>query len=125
MAREDKSLVPIHKVEFDGDTVTLWKDSQPSGVNSVSVTAVRNSLPPPRRVDGDEVAGLMQGLLQGTQEFRVRINDLPDDDPDKTTDPARADLFYDGQFLVSRPILVLFTWIEAESRYEIRVKRNN
>ncbi len=117
--------MPIHKVEFDGDTVTLWKDSQVSGVSSVSVTTVRNSLPPPRRVDGDEVAGLMQDLLQGTQDFRQSLNSLPSDDPDKTIDPARSDLFHDGQFLVSRPVLVSFAWIAAESRYEITITRNN
>ncbi len=115
--------MPIHKVEFDGDTVTLWRDSQVSGVASVSVTSVRNSLPPPRRVDGDEVAEKMQGLLQGSQEVRVRLNSLPDDDPDKTIDPARPDLFWDGQFLVSRPVLVLFTWVPGEGKYNLFLKR--
>jgi hypothetical protein len=117
--------MPIHKVEFDGDTVSLWKDSQPTGVNSVSVTTVKNSLPPPRRVDGDEVAGLMQDLLQGMMEFRQSRNSLPDEDPDKATDPARPDLFWDGQFLVSRPVLVEFTWNASETQYEIKITKLN
>ncbi len=115
--------MPIHKVEFDGDVVTLWKDSQVAGVTSVSVTTVRDSLPPPRRVDGDEVAGLVQDLLQGSQEFRQALSSLPSDDPDKTTDPARSDLFYDGQFLVSRPVLVFFTWDGSE--YHIVLRKNH
>ncbi|KKK74697.1 hypothetical protein LCGC14_2881190, partial [marine sediment metagenome] len=32
--------------------------------------------------------------------------DLPDDDPDKTTDPARPDLFWDAGDLVGRAVVV-------------------
>src|SRR5210317_2053738 len=37
---------------------------------------------------------------------RQPIASLPDDDPDKTTDPARPDFFWDGSDLVARPVII-------------------
>ena len=49
--------------------------------------------------------------LQDLLDFRQPLADLPVDDPDKTTDPALPDLFWDGNDLVGRNTVVdWFRW---------------
>lgn len=49
-------------------------------------------------------------IVQSWLDTRQRLSDLPADDPDKTTDPARPDLFWEGQGgnaeLVARSIVI-------------------
>jgi hypothetical protein len=71
----------------------------------------------------EQEAQLIQ-LLQGLLDYRQRRNQLPRDDPDRATDPDRPDLFWDGQFLIHRPITVTGArWNETESRFVIGLER--
>ncbi len=38
----------------------------------------------------------LQTLVQELVEFRVRVNQLPVDDPDRATDPGRESAFWEG-----------------------------
>jgi len=51
-------------------------------------------------------AAAMKIALQDWFDVRQPIADLPSDDPDKATDPARPDLFWDAGELVGRAVLV-------------------
>lgn len=52
-------------------------------------------------------AAALKVALQDWFDFRQPVVDLPDDDPDKTADPARPDLFWDGGDLVGRGVVVM------------------
>jgi hypothetical protein len=56
----------------------------------------------------------LRAAVQGLIDERIRLRDLPDDDPAKTTDPARLDFFWEGQggnrTLVARPVEVVVRW---------------
>ena len=59
----------------------------------------------------EKMAQAILALLQEQLTVRQRVRDLPDDDPDKSTDPARGEkLFWEGQDanreLVSRSVIV-------------------
>ena len=59
----------------------------------------------------EKMAAAILALLQEQLTVRQRVRDLPDGDPDKTTDPARGEkLFWEGQGanreLVSRTVIV-------------------
>ncbi len=61
--------------------------------------------------DKTKVAAALKLVAQEDLTFRQRVRDLPDDDPDKTTDPARGEkLFWEGRGanreLVSRSTIV-------------------
>lgn len=64
----------------------------------------------------ENMAQAILALLQEQLTVRQRLRDLPDDDPDKTTDPARGEkLFWEGQNanreLVGRSVIVeSITW---------------
>lgn len=45
-------------------------------------------------------------ILQALLDSRTPLADLPADDPDKTVDPNRQDLFWDGTELVGRHVTV-------------------
>jgi hypothetical protein len=51
-------------------------------------------------------AAALKIALQDWLDVRQPISGLPSDDPDKTTDPARPDLFWDNGDLVGRSVLV-------------------
>ncbi|MHA2404481.1 MAG: hypothetical protein ACXADH_15895 [Candidatus Kariarchaeaceae archaeon] len=52
-----------------------------------------------------------QDRVQDEMDDRVPLADLPVDDPDKTTDPALPNLFWDSGDLVSREYIILnLTW---------------
>ncbi len=54
----------------------------------------------------DAKAAALKQTLQDWLDVRQPISGLPVDDPDKTIDPARPDLFWDGSDLVGRGVLV-------------------
>lgn len=58
----------------------------------------------------DKMALAIQALLQFGLDTRIKIRDLPDDEPTKTVDPARSDFFWEGhdgnKELVARPVIV-------------------
>ena len=60
--------------------------------------------------DKTKVALVLKELLQEDLTVRIRLRDLPDDEPTKTVDPAREDFFWEGRginkALVSRSTIV-------------------
>jgi hypothetical protein len=69
-----------------------------------------------------EQEDLLITLLQELLDTKTRIAQLAKDDPDKTTDPGRPDLFWseDGKFLVGRPVLVVAApWNEDRTRFDV------
>lgn len=79
--------------------------------------------------DKTKVALVLKELLQEDLTFRQLVRDLPDDDPDKTTDPALGErLFWEGnganRELVSRSTIVeRFEWNGVAWDYELRRAR--
>lgn len=66
----------------------------------------------PRFQDEDKtkVAAVLKELFQEDLTTRIRVRDLPDDEPTKTVDPARPDFFWEGhginRELVARSTIV-------------------
>lgn len=63
----------------------------------------------------EKMAIAIQALLQEGLTKRQKVRDLPDDDPDKTTDPAMGEqMFWEGRGgnreLVSRSVIVTVVW---------------
>ena len=60
--------------------------------------------------DKTKTALVLKELLQEDLTVRIRLRDLPDDEPTKTVDPAREDFFWEGRGinkeLVSRSTIV-------------------
>lgn len=88
--------MPIHRIEIDGQNVRLWQTSDRDialrlGQFGGSTAAKKVAL---------------ETALQAFLDVRIPLADLPDDDPDKKTDPARPDLFWEGGYLVGRAIKV-------------------
>ncbi len=92
---------------------------------SVQVDDSRKKLTGQERTNGFEIAKQMATDMQFNVDFRQPLNELPDDDPDKTIDPARCDLFWqvlDGTtYLTGRSILVNVEW--DRSLYRLGVRR--
>ncbi len=81
-----------------------------------------------QNADKTKVALVLKELLQEDLTFRQRVRDLPDDDPDKTTDPNRENLHWEGhginRELVSRStIVVRFEWDGQGWAHELRNAR--
>ncbi len=77
--------------------------------------------------DKTKVALVLKELLQEDLTFRQLVRDLPNDDPDKTTDPALGErLFWEGQGakreLVSRSTIVESVVWDGE-RYVFTMRR--
>lgn len=69
-------------------------------------------------------ASKIKTALQDLIDLRIPIASLPDDDPDKTTDPANDAMFWDGTDLVSRNcIVVSITWDGSNIISTLRVPR--
>lgn len=67
------------------------------------------------KADGADLAAAATAKLQADLDFCQPISGLPDEDPDKLTDPKvadpdRKDLYYDGFDLCSRTVVVNITW---------------
>lgn len=56
------------------------------------------------------MAAALQSALQAELDQRESIASLPDDEPSKTTDPARANEFWDDGDVVSRTTVALVWW---------------
>ena len=76
----------------------------------------------------EEHAAAFIPFLQDQIDFRQRLNTLPTDDPDRTTDPAKPWLFWDGPGqpgntdLVSRSdVITNVVW--DGTRYVVSVRR--
>ncbi len=66
----------------------------------------------------------MKARLQNFLDVRIPLADLPDDDPDKTTDPARPDLFWDKGDLVGRGCVITDVFWDGE-RFGVSIRRTN
>ncbi len=78
----------------------------------------------------DRLAQTLQTLIQEDLTSRMKVRDLPSDDPDRDTDPASfmgEMLFWEGQGgnqdLVSRSTIVTVVWNEAERNFDISMRR--
>lgn len=76
----------------------------------VGVGPILPNLSLPDRMNGEKIAARLTRDLQNKLDTRQLISTLPDDDPDKTHDPARPDLFWDNNILVGREGVVTVTW---------------
>ena len=80
----------------------------------VDADVERVKLAPTDRNDAIKVAAQLTTELQAKLDVRQLLRDLPEDDPDRTVDPGRGDLFWqdiDGErYLVGREGIVTVTW---------------
>lgn len=113
--------MPIHKTEIVDGNIRLWPSS--AGYKTADTEATRLALPTDQRDDTGKLAEQLTTELQNQMDVRQPIDSLPDDDPDKTIDPDRPDLFWDRSTreLVSRSVIVTVTWNGSE--YVILVQR--
>ncbi len=72
-----------------------------------------------QEADKTKVALVLKNLVQEDLTFRQLVRDLPDDDPDKTTDPGREGFRWEGRGakrdLVSRSTIVVSCVWDGES----------
>lgn len=64
----------------------------------------------------------MKIRLQNFLDVSIPLADLPNDDPDKTTDPARPDLFWDKGNLVGRGCVITNVVWDGQ-RYIVTISR--
>ena len=69
-------------------------------INGVKIIYNKNTM---TQSKADDLASDFQLALDGRQ----LISGLPSDDPDKTTDPNRENIIWDGSDLVSRTIIIV------------------
>ncbi len=113
-------LGALHKVEiFNTDKCAAQIIAFTSGDKSIQV-----NIDVPRdgscdRAVATELAAAATIELQNALTFCQPIADLPDDDPDRITDPRDTDpdaksMYHDGFNLCSRPVIVEITWTGSE-----------
>lgn len=99
----------MHRVEMTADGGIRLRTSSNESIERTKAD-VQGRMAVGDRSDMAKVAAAMQAELQSALDVRQRIFDLPNDDPDKTTDPKRPDLFWDGADLVGRAETVTVAW---------------
>ena len=106
--------MPVHKIDplvFTSPTnwsMGIWTDS--SRRLSLDGAAVRAALTGSARNDPIQIAAKATQLLQAMLDVRQPRTGLPADDPDKTVNPSRPNLFWDGLDLVGRGVKATITW---------------
>ena len=123
--------MPVHKVEISNTSqndasVSVWQSSTEALKLNVTAQTARAFLSGSDKNDPDKIAAKMTELLQNDLDNVQLLTTLPDDDPDKTIDPARSDLFWKDlgggiMALVGRGVVVEVTWTGAE--YTLRCRR--
>lgn len=96
-------------------TINIKTDASTSV--SLDSTESKEKLPIQEKTDPLKIAQQMTIDLQNKLDTRTLITDLAKDDPDREKNPARPDLFWDGEYLVGRSVLVTVKW-NGES-YEV------
>ncbi len=98
----------------DGTEIRLTHPVNRAGMSAGDKERSYDLINDPRFQDTDKtkVALVLKELLQEDLTLRQRVRDLPDDDPDKTTDPELGEkFFWEGnginQELVSRSTIVI------------------
>lgn len=110
--------MPISR--FTKISETMYKLDTGEGPVSIDLSALAIPL------DAAQVEKLRQ-VVQALLDTRQKVRDLPDDDPAKTTDPGRANYFWEGQGgnkdLVSRVAEVLVRWRPTGGGFDFVIKR--
>ena len=107
MIRRDNSTVTDAALEFEGGGVFE--------LNYLSGVVFTPGSP--------EAIEAIRAFIQDSHDERTTLNQLPVDDPDRTTDPARPELFWDGPGqpgntdLVSRSSIYKVFWDGARYQY--------
>ena len=116
--------MPVNRIDplpdgadFRLGSIGIWSDSTTR--KSVDIAAARLTLSGGARNRPADIAARTTALLQAQFDVRIPLADLPLDDPDRTTDPARPDLFWDGTDLVGRGVRLTVSWDAAISRYNL------
>ncbi len=112
--------MPVHRIESTSTHVRLWKDSSIAGRKEVDVVAELTK----QGGDNVKVAAFIKAELQAHLDVRQNRSDLPNDDPDKTTNPKRLDLFWDGGNLVGRGVIVTNVVWDGTT-YAVSLRRAN
>ena len=101
MSTTDEWVGPENRDPLDEDGLRLrGAGNHPSGYLTIMYVDVPGNSWNQNRLN--KFAERAQDLI----DFRQPLDTLPDDDPDKTIDPARPDLFHDGGDLVGRSVII-------------------
>ena len=96
-------------------------------VVSTNATLARTALVGQDKQNPVKIGAQMSALIQALLDTRQTLASLPADDPDKTTDPGRCDLFWltvgGTTYLVGRNIVVNILW--NGDRYEMHLRNPN
>jgi hypothetical protein len=118
--------MPVHKVEtrytnFSTASISIWPDSVAPKVMTAAIA--RAVMPANQRDNPILVAAKMTDLLQRQLDVRQLLTSLPLDDPDRTINPNRSNLFWDLTTLelVGRSVKVTVSWVN--NRYELKLER--
>jgi hypothetical protein len=116
--------MPVHKVDINNvsqndATIGVWQSSTEALKINVTAQTARSFLSGSAKNDPDKIAAKMTELLQNDLDVVQLLTSLPNDDPDKTIDPARPDLFWKDLgggiiALVGRAVTVSITWTDEE-----------
>lgn len=104
--------MPVHSVDFTGTVLTICKAS-----DDCQSFNIAGFVGPDNQQKADAVALFVQ---ENYLDVRQKLNTLPNDDPDRTTDPSRESLFWDGPGapgttdLVSRSVEITIEWTGSE-----------
>jgi hypothetical protein len=113
--------MPVHSVDFTGTTLTICLAS-----NDCQSFDIAGFVGEDSQAKADSVALFVQ---ENYLDFRQRLNTIPTDDPDRTTDPGQPFLFWDGPGspgqtdLVSRAVEISIEWTGSE--YITHLRRLN
>lgn len=113
----------LHKVEILNSTkceatIRVYENSIEWKESVISVPTNQCN-----RATGNEIAAEATQRLQDAIDNCINRSTLPKDDPDRDTDPARGDLFWSGNQICSRPVVVSITWTGTE--YTLRWRSSN
>ena len=107
--------VPIRGTSNDGTTISLILGTGVDDIKSVVISVIRGAQP-----DSQGIANAIATNLQQQVDVKQPRSGLPNDDPDKTTNPNRPDLFWDGPDLIGRAIDVYVNWVGGEYVVQVR-----
>lgn len=113
-----RAIDPLIFTSATNFSLGVWPDSVKH--LTLDSTTVRAALIGSAKDDPVQIAAKATQLLQALLDTRIPIANLPVDDPDKTTNPNRPDLFWAGTNLVGRSTLVTVTWTGIIYMLELR-----
>lgn len=114
MIRADRSTVNGMELVFPDRTLTV--------PYSTFMGAIPDMTDP---VVAQQVADSVRDWIYGEIEITIKVNQLPQDDPDRAADPARDGLFWRGsggqRVLVGRPYTVIVIWDGERFQYSFHL----